>query len=407
MPVAMKSSLAKRDNSGPRKARSLSRRCSALKPTSSKGRPRCKCGVKRFYASKSSRKLSASKRVVAAKFVKPRQCSVSLDLNDTDFVPTPPYLLGYMDEINRDFVVQKILDRRANKGTVAVVKMRADPHRRASVLKVFPKTDHKRIERRRKEADCHQEVSATRHHHISSYLGQYDYRGAFCLSMEYCERGDLNGLPAAVPQLERLDLVRQIASALSHMHDNLGMLHVDLKPSNVGLRAATNHRLVAKLIDFGSAKPAGTLRAQGGMFGATPNFKAPETFPGFNYARQRVAGKFNLGPAIDMWGLGIIAVHVITNQLPWDLAKTSDVRFKRYLDHMAVRPKGSRAKIPLEVRRNLPSIYHVHLIPGLLAPFHPSDRTPAKRLEELLTQHLRGSRGRFRNVQGVLLFEAA
>ncbi|PCI08521.1 hypothetical protein COB72_08130 [bacterium] len=69
-----------------------------------------------------------------------------------------------------------------------------------------------------------------------------------------------------------VDIFRQTASALAHMHDR-GYVHADMKPHNVivGVDLAQNY--TAKLIDLGQSCKSGTIkkRIQG-----TPDYIAPE-----------------------------------------------------------------------------------------------------------------------------------
>src|SRR6185295_6702133 len=59
----------------------------------------------------------------------------------------------------------------------------------------------------------------------------------------------------ALPVAEALDIVRQIASALSAVHEK-AIVHRDLKPDNVILvpNADGSGQLLPKLLDFGIAK---------------------------------------------------------------------------------------------------------------------------------------------------------
>lgn len=66
------------------------------------------------------------------------------------------------------------------------------------------------------------------------------------------------------------DLARQMLAALSHLHDNVGVMHRDLKPDNFVFADA--HKQVLKLCDFGFATAAPTSSAYVG----TELYMAPE-----------------------------------------------------------------------------------------------------------------------------------
>ena len=312
-----------------------------------------------------------------------------------------------MDSIKRDFIVHEILDERPNRSTVALVTSRKAAHAGRSILKIFPRNDPRIIQQRKQEADYHRAASQGLHAHIAKYIAQFDYPAAFCFQMEYCDCGDLDTSPHGVPMLERIDLLRQVASALAHIHGK-GIVHLDLKTDNVALCRASNNRLIAKLIDFGAACRIRQGFSQGGNYGGTFDFMPPESFKGYDFRQQKARGKFDLGPAVDMWGLGIIAIYTINNELPWDVAEFSDSKFKRFVQHMTKRARGSTDPIPIEITtRPLPPVYYEYLIPGLLDPFNPEARMSADATDKVLVKYLRGQRGRFRNVQGVVMFEAA
>lgn len=88
----------------------------------------------------------------------------------------------------------------------------------------------------------------------------------------------------------------QLCSALSYLHRN-GVLHLDLKPSNVICEADQ-----AKLIDLGIARPAGRCRAGVG----TPAYMAPEQVRGGD-----------LSEATDSWGLGALLYRSATRIAPF------------------------------------------------------------------------------------------
>jgi hypothetical protein len=83
------------------------------------------------------------------------------------------------------------------------------------------------------------------------------------------------------------------------------VIHRDLKPSNIVLAADEQPYLV----DFGIARvmeEAGTLTTTQVILG-TPAYLSPE----------QAAGRKDVGPAADVWGLGMILYEVLTGRLPF------------------------------------------------------------------------------------------
>src|SRR5256885_14469009 len=88
----------------------------------------------------------------------------------------------------------------------------------------------------------------------------------------------------------------QLAGALRYLHGR-GVVHLDLKPSNVCLREGR-----PVLIDFGIARCAGTLRRRGALRGSAP-FMAPEQ------CRDEAAR-----PATDLFALGAVLFEAATGE---------------------------------------------------------------------------------------------
>jgi len=96
---------------------------------------------------------------------------------------------------------------------------------------------------------------------------------------------------------ELAQLSDHLGSALRYLH-SLGLLHLDVKPSNVVCENG-----IAKLLDFSIARPPGTYRPGLG----TRTWSSPE---------QRAGGE--LTSASDVWGLGLLLHLGATGTNPYD-----------------------------------------------------------------------------------------
>lgn len=119
---------------------------------------------------------------------------------------------------------------------------------------------------------------------------------------------------------ELAPLLGQIGEALSVAH-GLGIVHRDVKPTNVLLEEERNGEVRAKMADFGIAKwirkelPADFPRqtADGVVLG-TPAYLSPEhTCDG------------DTGPHSDMWALAVVSYEALTGRLPFPGNTMSDV----------------------------------------------------------------------------------
>jgi eukaryotic-like serine/threonine-protein kinase len=124
------------------------------------------------------------------------------------------------------------------------------------------------------------------------------------IAMEYFPRGDLRArIARPLPGPVALAYLSQMASALEVVHE-VGVLHRDLKPGNIMLRA--NNSLA--IIDFGLAKQSDLkteITGTGEIFG-TPYYMSPEQGHGQG-----------LDARSDIYSLGVIFYEMLTHKKPY------------------------------------------------------------------------------------------
>ncbi|EYF00055.1 Hypothetical protein CAP_1406 [Chondromyces apiculatus DSM 436] len=107
---------------------------------------------------------------------------------------------------------------------------------------------------------------------------------------------------------EKVRAARQIASALHEAH-RLGLIHRDVKPSNIMLERADDGAWKPYLMDFGLARDVGdTGRTMTGAILGTPAFMAPEQAAGMVRTLDR---------RTDVYGLGATLYDVLTGRPPF------------------------------------------------------------------------------------------
>jgi serine/threonine-protein kinase len=98
--------------------------------------------------------------------------------------------------------------------------------------------------------------------------------------------------------------------ALATCHE-AGLIHRDVKPSNVILSRAPDGEVVPKLIDFGVSKSLvqrGPARTVSGSAVGTPQYMAPE----------QARGEDGVDGRADVWAVGATLFESLAGRLPFD-----------------------------------------------------------------------------------------
>ncbi|MDG3003446.1 serine/threonine-protein kinase [Paludisphaera mucosa] len=189
------------------------------------------------------------------------------------------------------------------------------------------------------------------------------------LALEFVDGGSLEQRMAAGPQPPRavVEFIRTVALAVHHAHRQ-GIVHCDLKPANILI----TREGAPKIADFGVAKWNESDRywgVEGGTRG-TPRYMAPE----------QAGGGGEVGPATDVYSLGVILYEWLAGRVPHPAA--SAVETLRMVREDAPPP-------PSCVRPGLPRDLDVIILKCLRKP--PSGRYPdARELADDLGRFLAG-----------------
>jgi len=199
-----------------------------------------------------------------------------------------------------------------------------DLHRDVAV-KTLPQLLLDQAERLRREARA---MAAASHSNLAQIFGFETWRGTPILIVEYLSGGTLQDRlrGGALPESEVVAVGLALANGLDCLHGS-GILHRDVKPSNVGFTADR----IAKLLDFGLAKliqiapdarpaakpdrpddsePATKPQGLGTVTGTlqmpgTPAYMSPEAMRG-------------LAPhtSFDLWALAIVLYEAVCGRNP-------------------------------------------------------------------------------------------
>src|SRR6476659_5608674 len=190
-------------------------------------------------------------------------------------------------------------------------------------------------ERFQREAEA---VAGLRHPNIVQVYDVGDHEGWPYFTMELLEGGSLAQalLGAPQPASQAAALVATLAEAIQVAHRG-GIVHRDVKPANILLTAEGT----PKIADFGLARhfegePALTL--SGARIG-TPSYMAPEQFIG-------KAG--TIGPAADIYALGVLLYEMLTGRPPFR-GETASETERQAIHDEPVSPSRLNSKVPRDL----------------------------------------------------------
>lgn len=165
--------------------------------------------------------------------------------------------------------------------------------------------------------------------------------GTFYYVMEFLPGMNLSELVkryGAMPPERVIHLIRQACDALQEAHD-VGLIHRDIKPANIFSAARGGLFDVAKILDFGLAKPIDDLEAanltQEGTITGSPLYMSPEQATGDREPDARS----------DIYSLGTVLYYLVSGRPPFENEKPLKVLISHAHDE-PVLPSTHRADVP-------------------------------------------------------------
>ncbi len=175
-------------------------------------------------------------------------------------------------------------------------------------------------------------IARLRHPHTVVLIDHGRLGDDLYLVMELVDGETLSARMARAPMQAPvgLELLAQVADALTEAH-GLGIVHRDLKPGNIVIERVGD-RDVARILDFGVAKVIDdeAMTLTGTVIG-TPAYMAPEQARGLD-----------IGPAADIYALGVMTYEMLTGCRPFSAGNT----FALLLQHVERPPPPLAPQLP-------------------------------------------------------------
>ena len=213
----------------------------------------------------------------------------------------------------------KILGKLGQGAMATVWKARQLSLDRIVAIKILPKRlseNPEFVERFNKEGKA---AAKLNHAHIVQAIDVGEAGGYHYFVMEYVEGHTVYDELAknrVYSEQDALDLVVQVARALSHAHER-GLIHRDVKPKNIMIAKDGT----VKLADMGLARQLEdkeAAMAEAGRAYGTPYYISPE----------QIRGKVDIDFRADVYSLGATFYHMVTGRVPFDGPTPSAVMHK-------------------------------------------------------------------------------
>jgi eukaryotic-like serine/threonine-protein kinase len=160
------------------------------------------------------------------------------------------------------------------------------------------------------------------------------------IAMQYIDGSSLSRLKAVMTLEQKVSAVIDVALALHAAH-RIGLIHRDVKPSNIMVERSEDGRFIPYIMDFGIAREVeGSGEAMTETIEGTPGYMAPE---------QATGGAASLDRRTDVYSLGATLYDLLTGAPPFRGGSSVEVLLALTQEEAEpLRKRDSRLPVDLE-----------------------------------------------------------
>ena len=175
---------------------------------------------------------------------------------------------------------------------------------RPVALKLLERADPRTLRQLQREAQLQAKV---RHEYVLEVYETGDLGDQPFIAMYYVDGSTLMDIRDETTLEQKIRLMAQVAEGLHAAHRE-GLIHRDVKPSNILVEATADGRLKPRVADFGIATGLGGSSVWSGVRAGTPCYIAPERL----YEDARPVDRRS-----DVYSLGVTIYQLLTGELPF------------------------------------------------------------------------------------------
>jgi serine/threonine protein kinase len=167
------------------------------------------------------------------------------------------------------------------------------------------------------------------HPNIAGAIECGESGGSYYIALEFIDGKPLSSRiqSGPIPEVEALDIVRQVAEALHYAWEN-NVIHRDIKPANIMIDQSG----IPKLCDLGLCRHLETdsKLTQPGAVYCTPSYASPEQSKDATRVDTRS----------DIYSLGVTLYELLTGKTPFDGTSATEI----FVKHASEEPKAPNAR---------------------------------------------------------------